>query len=340
MQNSKLNAAIVGYGYWGPNLARNIKNGKVFELKYICDKSPKLKNLASSKYPSVNTTCNFKDILNNNIDAVFIATPPHTHYEIALFFLEHGTSVLVEKPLACSSSQCKKLIETADKKSCILMVDHTFLYTGAVRKMKELSLSKIGDLLYYDSVRINLGLFQRNVNVLWDLAVHDLSILDYLTNNFPVAVSATGLSHVEGYPENTAYLTLFYDNSFIAHIHCSWMAPVKIRKTLLGGSKKMIVYDDLEPTEKIKVYDKGISVNPSPIEKYRLHVDYRSSDVHSPKVQDTEALSMMLIEFHKSIIEYTLPLTDAFSGLRIVSILEAADKSLSMKGKPINVISL
>jgi predicted dehydrogenase len=337
-KENKLSSAVIGYGYWGPNLARNISTSEEFELKYICEPKPESKNLALVKYPHCHIISNYLDMLKDNeINAVFIATPPSTHFSIALDALRHGKHVLVEKPLACSSVECLKLIEEAEKHSCILMVDHTFTFTGAVRKMKELSTSSIGDLLYYDSVRINLGLFQRDVNVLWDLAVHDLSILDNVSNFTPVAVSATGHAHVEGYPCNTAYLTLFYDESFIAHIHCSWMAPVKIRKTLLGGSKKMIVYDDLEPTEKIKVYDKGISINPTPEEKYDLRVDYRSADVFSPKLDGNEALRLMLDEFYKSISVGRMPTTDPLSGMRIVSILESADISLSQKGEPVEI---
>ena len=335
---NKINAIVIGYGYWGPNLARNINQNSRFNLKFICDLDIKKRNEAASHFSNVEVIDNYEvAIKKDQIDAVFIATPPTTHFRIALEALKLGKHVLVEKPLACSSSQCKELIEEACKKSCILMVDHTFAYTGAVRKMRELSSSSLGDLLYYDSVRINLGLFQRDVNVLWDLAVHDLAILNNVCNFTPVAVSATGQAHVDGYPCNSAYLTLFYDQPFIAHIHCSWMAPVKIRKTLLGGSKKMIVYDDLEPSEKIKVYDKGISINPSTEEEHTLRVDYRSADVFIPKLESSEALSLMLDEFSRSIVTGSTPLTDSESGLRIVSILEAADLSLAQKGKPVEL---
>jgi predicted dehydrogenase len=335
---TKLNAIVVGYGYWGPNLARNINQDNRFKLRFICDLDIQKRKVAASHFSNVEVIDNYEDaIKKDQIDAVFIATPPSSHFRIALHALKHGKHVLVEKPLACSSSECMKLRDEAHKNSCVLMVDHTFAYTGAVRKMQELSSSSIGELLYYDSVRINLGLFQRDVNVMWDLAVHDLAILNAVTNFSPIAISATGHSHVDGYPSNTAYLTLFYNESFIAHIHCSWMAPVKIRKTLLGGSKKMVVYDDLEPTEKIKVYDKGISINPSNEEKHALRVDYRTADVFIPKLENAEALSLMLEEFYRAIKTGSTPLTSAHSGHRIVSMLEAADLSLAQKGKPVEL---
>ncbi len=217
------------------------------------------------------------------------------------------------------------------------MVDHTFNYTGAVNKMKDLASKELGKLNYYDSVRINLGLFQKDTNVLWDLAVHDLAILDNLTGLVPVSVSATGIAHMKGFPVNTAYLTIFYETSFIAHIHCSWMAPVKIRRTLLGGSKKMIVYDDLEPTEKIKIYDKGIVIDPTLEQKKDLRIDYRTADVLSPKLDDSEALGRVVLDFHQAITSGKTPLSDSSSGYRVVSILEAADKSILQKGVPVKL---
>ena len=334
----KLGVAIVGYGYWGPNLARNAQESPSLRPVRICDLSEALRAKAAAKHPQAVVTDSFDDTLEDPaVEAVFIATPPATHFPLALKALQAGKHVLVEKPLARTSKECLALMEEAEKRGRVLMVDHTFAYTGAVRKARELSASSLGDLLYYDSVRINLGLFQRDVNVLWDLAVHDLAILDNVTGLRPVAVSATGLAHVEGYPANTAYLTLFYEEAFVAHVHCSWMAPVKIRRTLLGGSRKMIVYDDLEPTEKIKVYDKGISLNPTDEEKYDMRVDYRTADVHSPKVVAKEALAALLEEFADCVRTGRKPLTDAASGLRVVSILEAADESLRLRGVPMEL---
>ena len=337
-KNNKLAAAVIGFGYWGPNLARNLIDNENFDLKYICDSSARSRKLATQKYPQIKITNNSRDVFSDkSISTVFIATPPSTHFALAKEALNCEKNVLVEKPLACNSLECPELLDLANRNGCVLMVDHTFAYTGAVRKMRELSSSSIGELLYYDSVRINLGLFQKDVNVLWDLAVHDLAILDNICHFKPTAVSATGHAHVKGYPCNTAYLTLFYKEPFIAHIHCSWMAPVKIRKTLVGGSQKMLVYDDLEPTEKVKVYDKGITINPQNQEKYDLRVDYRSADIFIPKLDSKEALGLMLDEFYKSIYTGSPPLTDAQSGLRMVSILEGADLSLSQNGKPIDL---
>ena len=337
-RDNKMGAAVIGFGYWGPNLARNISGSNVLRLDYICDLSAKNRSMAASEYQGTKVTGSLEEILSDSsVGAIFIATPPSTHFSLALKSLDAGKHVLVEKPLANSSKECRILIEKAENRGCTLMVDHTFAYTGAVRKMKALAASSLGVLQYYDSVRINLGLFQRDVNVLWDLAVHDLAILDNITSLKPVAISATGHAHVEGYPANSAYLTLFYEESFIAHIHCSWMAPVKIRRTLLGGSEKMVVYDDLEPTEKIKVYDKGISLNPSSKEKYDLRVDYRTADILSPKVDGREALASMIEEFANAIRTNSKPLTDAMSGMRIVAILESADISLSKRGAPIDI---
>lgn len=336
--SEELGVAIVGYGYWGPNLARNAQESSAMRPARICDLSERLRAKASAKHPQAAVTDSFDETLEDpDVDAVFIATPPATHFPLALKALQADKHVLVEKPLAQTSEECLILMEEAEKRGRTLMVDHTFAYTGAVRKTRELAASSLGDLLYYDSVRINLGLFQRDVNVLWDLAVHDLAILDNVTGLRPVAVSATGLAHVEGYPANTAYLTLYYEEAFVAHVHCSWMAPVKIRRTLLGGSRKMIVYDDLEPTEKIKVYDKGISLNPTDEEKYDMRVDYRTADVHSPKVEGKEALAALLEEFADCVRTGRKPLTDAAGGLRVVSILEAADESLRLRGAPVEL---
>ena len=339
-ENKKLKVAIVGYGYWGPNLARNFEYSDQFELICICDLSESLLIKAAINHPNVKTLTSFEEVLNlHNLEAVVISTPPSSHFMLGMKALERNKHVLIEKPLAQTSKECLLLMREARSRNLVLMVDHTFTYTGAVMKIRELAKSSLGELLYYDSVRINLGLFQRDINVMWDLAVHDLSILDSLTGFLPKSVSATGLAHVDGYPTNTAYLTLFYEEPFIAHINCSWMAPVKIRRTLLGGSSKMIVYDDLEPTEKIKVYDKGISLNPTDEEKYDMCVDYRTADVYSPKVDGTEALALLVEEFAGCILTNRKPASDATSGLRVVSILEAADISLSKCGTPVEVQS-
>ena len=256
-----------------------------------------------SRFPSVHALTDYREMLADpGIDAVAIATPISTHYNLALQALQAGKHVLVEKPLAARSEDAIRLIEEADSRNRVLMVDHTFVYTGAVRKIKELiSGDTLGDIYYYDSVRVNLGLFQHDLNVIWDLAVHDLSIMDYVLPYRPCAVSATGMSHFPGEPENIAYLTLFFDEPLIAHLHVNWLAPVKIRRTLIGSSQKMIVYDDLEPSEKIKVYDKGISRNNGSESVYQMLISYRTGDMWAPHLDTTEALRAELRHFVRCI---------------------------------------
>lgn len=337
-QNSAIhtiNIGVIGYGYWGPNLVRTFAD--LPGAKVVAVSDFKIERLAKvqSRYPAVKVTTDSQDLFADpNIDAVAIATPVSTHYDIALAALQAGKHVLVEKPMTVSSEQAIRLIEEAQRRNLVLMVDHTFVYTGAVRKMQELVASKaIGDVYYYDSVRVNLGLFQHDVNVIWDLAVHDLSIMDYVLQAKPTAVSATGMSHIPGEPENIAYLTLFFDNSAIAHIHVNWLAPVKVRRTLLGGSQKMICYDDLEPSEKIKVYDKGITVNGSPENVYQMLVGYRTGDMWSPKLDMTEALQTEALHFVDCIQQGKRPITDGEAGLRVVRILEAATQSIKQQGQ-------
>ncbi|MBD2309435.1 Gfo/Idh/MocA family oxidoreductase [Chroococcidiopsis sp. FACHB-1243] len=330
-----INIGVIGYGYWGPNLVRTFAD--LPGAKVVAVSDFKIERLAKvqSRYPAVQVTTDSQDLFADpNIDAIAIATPVSTHYDLALAALQAGKHVLVEKPMTVSSQQAIRLIEEAQQRNLVLMVDHTFVYTGAVRKMQELVASKaIGDVYYYDSVRVNLGLFQHDVNVIWDLAVHDLSIMDYVLQAKPTAVSATGMSHIPGEPENIAYLTLFFDNSAIAHIHVNWLAPVKVRRTLLGGSQKMICYDDLEPSEKIKVYDKGITVNGSPENVYQMLVGYRTGDMWSPKLDMTEALQTEALHFVDCIQQGKRPITDGEAGLRVVRILEAATQSIKQQGQ-------
>ena len=337
-QNSAIhtiNIGVIGYGYWGPNLVRTFAD--LPGVKVVAVSDFKIERLAKvqSRYPAVKVTTDSQDLLADpKIDAIAIATPVSTHYDLALAALQAGKHVLVEKPMTVSSEQAIRLIEEAQQRNLVLMVDHTFVYTGAVRKMQELVASKaIGDVYYYDSVRVNLGLFQHDVNVIWDLAVHDLSIMDYVLQAKPTAVSATGMSHIPDEPENIAYLTLFFDNSAIAHIHVNWLAPVKVRRTLIGGSQKMICYDDLEPSEKIKVYDKGITVNGSPENVYQMLVGYRTGDMWSPKLDMTEALQTEALHFVDCIQQGKRPITDGEAGLRVVRILEAATQSIKQQGR-------
>ncbi len=330
---------VIGYGYWGPNLVRNFVEVADSQVIGVSDLRTERLTQAKARYPGIDITTNYKDLFANpRIDAVAIATPVSTHFELALQALQAGKHVLLEKPLTATSEQAQRLIEEAERRQRLLMVEHTFVYTGAVRKIRELVADgTLGDIYYYDSVRVNLGLFQHDVSVIWDLAVHDLSIMDYILPVKPIAVSATGISHVPGEPENIAYLSLFFDNYLIAHIHVNWLAPVKVRRTLLGGSQKMIVYDDLEPSEKIKVYDKGIIVNKQPESIYNMLVGYRTGDMWAPQLDMTEAIRVELVHFIRCIEHGERPVTDGEAGLRIVRILEAATKSLAQRGQPVEL---
>ena len=336
---NKINIGIIGYGYWGPNLVRNFSELPEAEVSVVADLNTELLLKAQARYPALKVTADCQDIFTNSeINAVAIATPVHTHFDLAMAALKAGKHVFVEKPMTVNSEQAKRLIDEAQKRNLVLMVDHTFVYTGAVKKMRELvDTQQLGDIYYYDSVRVNLGLFQHDVNVLWDLAVHDLSIMSYLLPSQPYAVSATGVSHIPGEPENIAYLTLFFANNLIAHINVNWLAPVKVRRTLIGGSKKMIVFDDLEPSEKLKVYDKGITLNGNPntnAEKvYQMLIGYRTGDMRSPKLEITEALRTEASHFVDCIEHGKTPITDGQAGLQVVKILEAATVSMKKQGQ-------
>lgn len=336
---SIINIGIIGYGYWGPNLVRNFSEIPGVRVKIVSDFKPELLAKVQARYPTIQVTTDCQDIFSDSkIDAVAIATPVSTHFDLALAALKAGKHVLVEKPMTVTTEQADRLIDEADRRNLVLMVDHTFVYTGAVRKMRDLVASNaLGDIYYYDSVRVNLGLFQHDVNVLWDLAVHDLSIMDYVLPSRPYAVSATGMSHVQGGPENIAYLTLFFEDNLIAHINVNWLAPVKVRRTLIGGSQKMIVYDDLDPSEKIKVYDKGITVNGSSESLYQMLIGYRTGDMWAPKLDMTEALRTEGLQFVSCIEQGKHPETDGAAGLRVVRILEAATQSLKKQGQLIEL---
>lgn len=337
-----IGVAVVGYGYWGPNLVRNFWSAPGARLVAVCDARPERLKKVTDQYPAVEVTTNFADLLGDpRIDAIAIATPVSSHFELAMRALRAGKHVFVEKPMTATSEEGIQLIEEAERRNLLIAVDHTFVYTGAVRKMHELvTKQELGDIYYYDSVRVNLGLFQHDVNVICDLAVHDLSIMDYVLPYRPVAVSATGISHVPRQPENIAYMTLFFENTLIAHLHVNWLAPVKVRRTLLSGSRKMIVYDDLEPSEKIKVYDKGITLNGNNGngEKiYEMLFGYRTGDMWAPQLDMTEALSLELKSFVKNVEERSRPLIDGEAGLRIVRILEAATESMAHRGRVVEL---
>ena len=332
---SPVTIGVVGCGYWGPNLLRNFADNERVEVRWLCDaNAPRLASLAR-RYPFAQTSSDaYKLFQDTNLDAVVIATPVSTHYPLVKAALQAGKHVLVEKPFTATAREAEELIALAGRNELTLMVDHTFIYTGAVRKIKELVDSgELGELLYFDSVRINLGLFQSDINVVWDLAPHDLSIMDYLIARQPIAVNATGSCHIEPGIENIAYLMLRFADDFIAHFHFNWLAPVKIRRALLGGSKKMVVYDDIEPTEKVRVYDKGVMVTRrdgdiDPEAAYTTLVSYRTGDVWVPKLDNTEALRHVSQEFIDAIEEKRAPLTDGYAGLRVVRLLEAAQQSI------------
>jgi len=326
---------VVGYGYWGPNLVRNFSDVADCEVATVCDLNPDRRTLVARRHPSVSTTADPEDLIRDTrIDAVVIATPVSSHFELAMRVLAAGKHVWVEKPLALNAAQASRLVEQADRVGRTLLVDHTFAYTPAVRKIRDLVAGDaLGDIYYYDSVRVNLGLFQHDVDVIWDLAVHDLSIIDYVLPDRPCAVSATGMAHVPGQPENIAYITLFFESSLIAHVHVNWLAPLKVRRTLIGGSRKMIVYDDLEASEKVKVYDKGLTMRQGPDDVYQMLAGYRSGDMWSPQLEIGEALHSEARHFVDCIERGATPLTDGRSGLRVVQILEAASRSMRERGR-------
>jgi len=333
-----ISIGIIGYGYWGPNLVRNFIANRTTSVHMVCDQDKMRLQRVMSIYPVIQVTTKADELINNpHIDAVVIATPVKSHFALAMAALKAGKHVLIEKPITSTLVEARQLIDEADKRGLIILVDHTFVYTGAVRKMHELVRSKdFGDLRYYDSTRVNLGLFQTDVNVLWDLAVHDLSIMSYVLGKSPTAVSATGHSHIPGQPEYAAFLTLFFNNT-IAHINVNWLSPVKIRRTLIGGTQKMIVYDDLETSEKIKVYDKGIVLSETPDDVHKLLISYRTGDMWSPKVDDTEALALEAAHFAACINGTEQPISSGEVGMELIRILEAADQSLRSNGAPVTL---
>ena len=329
-----ITVGVIGYGYWGPNLVRNFAETPGARVGFVTDKRTERLSHVRARYPATKVSTDYRDLITDpGVDAVAIATPVSSHFDLAMEALRAGKHVLVEKPITSTSEQATALIAEADKRGLVLMVDHTFVYTNAVGKMRELTQAgDLGEIYYYDSVRINLGLFQHDVNVLWDLAVHDLSIMDFVLGLSPVAVSATGLAHVPGQPENIAYMTMFFDGRLIAHVHVNWLAPVKVRRTLLGGSRRMILFDDLEVSEKIKVYDRGISVNPSQENVYQMLIGYRAGDMWAPQLGITEALQTEARHFIDCIEHRKTPTTDGQAGLRVVRLLEAATRSMAQQG--------
>ena len=328
---------VIGYGYWGPNIVRNLHGLDRCSVVSVCDKSPTALRRASRQYPDIDVTTDFSAVLKApDIDAVAVITPVWTHFELAKAALLNGKHVFVEKPFTCTSAQAEELIELAERKNLKVMVDHTFLFSGPVMKIRELvDTGTLGNLYYFDSTRVNLGLFQHDVNVVWDLAPHDLSIMDHIIADRPEAVVATGGKHLNGLAD-VAFITIYFPRNVIAHVNVNWLSPVKVRTTLIGGEDKMLVWNDLEPDEKIKVYDKGVKITTRE-DVHELLVSYRSGDVWAPRVEQTEALKVELDYFIDCVLNDLTPTNDGAAGLRVVKLLEAADTSLKERGRLVAV---
>jgi len=335
---ANIKVGVIGYGYWGPNIVRNFFATPDCTVRMVADGRQERLNLLAKTFPSIQGVKDAEDIIGSSeVDAIVIATPVHTHFELAKRALLQGKHVLIEKPMTSSVREADELIELATRKGLTLMADHTFLYTGAVQKMKEIIQTEvIGTPLYFDSSRINLGLFQPDINVLWDLDPHDISILTYLITEVPESINATGISHTGNKIENIAYLTVNYNSNFIAHFVCSWSSPVKVRQTLIGGDKKMILYNDLEPSEKVRVYDTGYN-HKTEEDRTRIMVDYRTGDVYIPKLSSREALAGVADDFVQSVIHKKEPMSNATLGKSVVRILEASQESIKNNGKEIRI---
>jgi predicted dehydrogenase len=337
-----IKVGVIGYGYWGPNVARNFYASSGVKLTAISDLDAKRRSLAETHFPGIRTTADPKDLVRAaDIDVVAIVTPVFTHFELAREALSNGKHIFVEKPFTATSDQARELVDLAAKSGRKIMVDHTFLFTGAVRKIKEIIESgDLGKLFFYDSVRVNLGLFQHDVNVIWDLAPHDFSIMLHVIKEAPCGVSAQGSVHIEGGFEDVAYVCIHFDNSnFMAHFHVNWLSPVKIRSTLISGDRKMLVWDDLSSDEKIKIYDRGVDVNGRAGKNgiHSLLVSYRSGDVHIPRLEGIEALRREVDYFVNCLEHDEEPFNNGPAGLQVVQLLEAADRSLKKGGQRVNL---
>ena len=337
-QDEFLRVGIVGLGYWGPNLLRNFSTESRTRVSALCDLDNNRMMKIGRQYPSANRFTDYESFLNE-VDAIAISTPVDTHYSLAKTALEAGKHCLIEKPMTATVTEAQELIDMAKERSLILAVDHTFLFTGAVRKIKEIIDSEeLGAIWYYDSVRINLGLFQRDINVIWDLAPHDLSIMDYLIQKEASSLVCLGTSHVPSGLADVAYLNLEFGNGFVANFHVNWLSPVKIRSIIIGGSKKMLVYDDMNPSEKIRIYDKGIDLEHISKEReYEALVHYRTGDMHAPAVSQTEALRLEVENFVSAILDNEKLVADGEAGLRVVRLLAASDKSLARFGARVRI---
>jgi len=327
-----LKFGVIGYGYWGPNIVRNLRNLDGCRVVGVCDQSAAARKRIQSGHPGISVHADANELLmSSEVDAIAVITPIWTHYELAKAALENGKHVFVEKPFTSNAAQAEELINLAERKNLKIMVDHTFLFTGTVKKIRQLlDDGTLGKLYYYDSTRVNLGLFQHDVNVIWDLAPHDLSIMDYLIKDEPEAIVASGQSHLNGL-EDIAFITAYFPNGIIAHINVNWLSPVKIRTTLIGGEKKMLVWNDLEADEKLRVYDKGVNVTTQQ-GLYNLLVNYRSGDMWAPRIEQCEALQVELQYFVDCIVKDEMPFNDGIAGLRVVKMLEASGESLNKRG--------
>src|SRR5437016_6076292 len=332
-----IRTGVIGYGYWGPNIVRNLRSLEGCQLAAVCDQNPAALQRARQAYPDLPVTTKPYDLLTSpEIDAIAVVTPVSTHFDLAKAALENGKHVFVEKPFTSTTQQAEELVELAERKNLRIMVDHTFLFTGAVRKIRQLiDEGVLDDLYYYDSTRVNLGLFQHDVSVIWDLAPHDLSIMDFLIHQKPQAVVATGEAHLNGLVD-VAFMTIYLPSNAIAHIYVNWLSPVKVRTTLIGGEKKMLVWNDLEADEKLKIYDKGVQMN-NGHGLYELLVSYRTGDMWAPRVEQAEALKVELTYFIDCVTRDQTPFNDGHAGLRVVRILEAADQSLKERGKAVQL---
>lgn len=330
---------VIGYGYWGPNLVRNFFSADGCWMTAVCDRDPEQLVELAKRYPTIKTMTDCDELIQDTeVDAVAIATPVSTHFTLAMKALKAGKHVLVEKPLTSTCEEAVQLIEEAEKRKLVLMVDHTFVYTDAVRWIRKIvSAGKLGKLYYYDSVRVNLGLFQHDVNVLWDLAPHDLAIMDYVLDRRPRAVSATGVANVPGQPESITYVNCFFDENLMGHFHVNWLAPVKVRNTLVCGDRRMIVYNDLEPSEKVKIYDKGVRIQEGAQGVIEKMISYRVGHMWAPRLGLTEALQTEVRHFLECIDQGRTPVTDGKAGLHVVDILEAASASMRRGGEQIRL---
>ena len=328
-----LKFGVVGYGYWGANIVRNLRALEGCEVVGICDRTAAARKRIQTAHPGIPVHSDFHELVKSpEVGAIAVITPVWTHYELAKAALENGKHVFVEKPFTSNAAQAEELINLAAKKKLQIMVDHTFLFTGAVRKIQKLlKEGTLGNLYYYDSTRVNLGLFQHDCNVIWDLAPHDLSIMNHLLHKDAEAISATGQAHLNEF-EDIAFITAYFPDKMIAHVNVNWISPVKVRTTLIGGEKKMLVWNDLEADEKLKIYDKGVDVkNQEGV--YNLLVSYRSGDMWAPQVEQVEALKLELGYFVECVKKNETPFNDGVAGLKVVKMLEAASKSLAKRGE-------